>query len=73
LSGGSTIPAKDKSFRIAEVFLKKESCTGALSMIMVICLFVYAAAEWYHRSKFKESGSMVKNQLKKMIRNPAMK
>jgi len=37
---------KDKSLRVAEVFLKKESRIEALSMIMVLCLFVYAAAEW---------------------------
>jgi transposase len=37
---------KDKSFRVVEEFLKKESRIEALSMIMVLC-FVYAAAGWY--------------------------
>jgi transposase len=37
---------KDKSFRVAEVFLKKESRIEALSMLIVLCLFVYTAAEW---------------------------
>ena len=64
---------KDKSFRVSEVFLKKESRIEALSMIMVLCLFVYAVAEWYLRSRLKESGTMVKNQLKKPIQNPTMK
>jgi transposase len=64
---------KDKSFRVAEVFLKKESRIEALSMIMVLCLFVYAVAEWHLRSQLKKTGKMVKNQLKKPIQNPTMK
>ena len=42
-------------------------------MIMVLCLFVYAIAEWYLRSKLKETGMTVKNQLNKPIQNPTMK
>ena len=42
-------------------------------MIMVLCLFVYAITEWYLRSRLKETGKMVKNQLKKPIQNPTMK
>jgi transposase len=53
--------------------LKKETRIEALSMIMMLCLFVYAAAEWYLRSKLKESGATVKNQLKKPVQNPTMK
>jgi transposase len=64
---------KDKSFRVAEVFLKKKSRIEALSMIMVLCLFVYAIAEWYLRSKLKETGKTVNNQLNKPIQNPTMK
>ena len=64
---------KDKSFRVAEVFLKKASRIEALSMIMVLCLFVYAVAEWHLRSRLKETGMKVKNQLKKPIQNPTMK
>lgn len=64
---------KDKSFRVAEVFLKKESRIEALSMIMVLCLFVYAIAEWYLRSRLRETGTTVNNQLKKPIQNPTMK
>ena len=64
---------KDKSFRVAEVFLKKETRIEALSMIMVLCLFVYAVAEWHHRSRLKETKMTVRNQLKKPIQNPTMK
>ena len=64
---------KDRSFRVAEVFLKKESRIEALSMIMVLCLFVYAVAEWHLRSRLSETGTTVKNQLKKPIQNPTMK
>jgi transposase len=64
---------KDKSFRVAEVFLKKETRIEALSMIMVLCLFVYAVAEWHLRTWLKEMKMTVKNQLKKPIQNPTMK
>lgn len=64
---------KDKSFRVAEVFLKKETRIEALSMVMVLCLFVYAVAEWHIRSQLKKTGKTVKNQLKKPIQNPTMK
>lgn len=64
---------KDKSFRVAEVFLKKESRIEALSMIMVLCLFIYAIAEWQLRSRLKETGTTVNNQLKKPSQNPTLK
>jgi len=64
---------KDKSFRVAEVFLKKETRIEALSMIMVLCLFVYAVAEWHLRTRLRDTGTTVKNQLKKPIQNPTMK
>jgi transposase len=64
---------KDNSFHVAPVFLKKESRIGALSMIMVLCLFVYSVAEWLLRARLKATGKSVKNQLKKPIQNPTMK
>lgn len=64
---------KDKIFRVAEIFLKKERRIEALSMIMVLCLFVYAVAEWYLRTRLRETDKTVKNQLKKPIQNPTMK
>ena len=36
-------------------FLKKENRIEAFSKIMMLCLFVYAVAEWHLRSWFKES------------------
>ena len=33
---------KDKSFRVVEVFMKKEARIEALSVVMVLCSFVYA-------------------------------
>lgn len=56
------------------MFLKKESRIEALSLLMVLCLFVYAVAEWYLRSRLKALGKTVKNQLKKPVhQNPTMK
>ena len=42
---------KDKSFHVSEVYLKKESRIEALSMIMVLCLFLYSIAQWKLRSR----------------------
>lgn len=64
---------KDRSFRVAEVFLKKESRIEALSMIMVLCLLVYALAEWQLRTRLRETGRTVKNQLRKPVQNPTLK
>ena len=47
---------KDKSFRVAEVYLKKEERIEALSMIMALSLLIYSIAEWMIRQKLKESG-----------------
>lgn len=35
---------KDKSFRVYEVYLKKESRIEALAMVMVLCLLLYSIA-----------------------------
>jgi transposase len=40
---------KDKSFRVTEVYLKKEERIEALSMIMVLSLLFYSIAEWILR------------------------
>jgi len=50
---------KDKSFRIAEIFLKKPSRIQALAMIMVLCLFVYSLTEYRLRKRLRESGESV--------------
>ena len=64
---------KDKSFHISEVYLKKESRIEALSMIMVLCLFLYSIAQWKLRSKLKETKKCVQNQVKKTTQSPTMK
>jgi transposase len=64
---------KDNSFHVSEVYLKKESRIEALSMIMVLCLFLYSIAQWKLRTKLKETGTFVKNQVKKPVQNPTMR
>ena len=64
---------KDKSFRVAEVYLKNEGRIEALSMIMVLSLLVYSIAEWMLRTRLQETGETVLNQLKKPTQRPTMK
>jgi len=64
---------KDKSFHVSEVYLKKESRIEALSMIMVLCLFLYSIAQWKLRNRLKETDKFVKNQVKKPTQSPTMK
>jgi len=64
---------KDKSFRIAEIFLKKPSRIQALAMIMVLCLFVYSLTEYRLRKRLRESDESVLSQLNKPTQNPTLK
>jgi len=64
---------KDKSFRVAEVYLKKEERIEALSMIMVLSLLIYSIAEWMLRKKLEETGEVVSNQLGKPTQRPTLK
>ena len=64
---------KNKSFHVSEVYLKKESRIEALSMIMVLCLFLYSIAQWKLRSGLKETGKFVRNQVKKPTQSPTMR
>ncbi len=64
---------KDKSFRVAEVYLKKEERIEALSMIMVLSLLIYSIAEWMIREKLKVSGETVLNQIGKPTQRPTLK
>lgn len=64
---------KDKSFRVAEVYLKKPERIEALAMIMVLTLFVYSYAEWKLREKLVKEKETVLSQLKKPTSNPTMK
>ncbi len=64
---------KDKSFRVAEVYLKKEERIDAISMIMVLALLIYSIAEWLLRKRLKETGQTVLNQLGKPTARPTLK
>ena len=64
---------KDKSFHVAEIFLKKEERIQSLSMIMVLTLLIYAFGEWFLRKKLSETGTTVLNQLKKPTQKPTMR
>ncbi|MEA2034967.1 MAG: IS1634 family transposase [Euryarchaeota archaeon] len=64
---------KDKSFLVSEVFLKKPERIEAPAMIMVLCLFVYAVAEFRIRKRLKDANQTVLNQKKKPTQLPTMK
>nr|WP_268878250.1 IS1634 family transposase [Methanofollis fontis] len=64
---------KDKSFRVAEVFLKKTSRIQALAMIMVLCLFIYSMTEFRLRRELEQSVETVTSQTKKQTRKPTLK
>ena len=56
---------KDKSFRVSEVYLKKNSRIQALAMIMVLCLFIYSMVEFRLRRALERKGETVISQTKK--------
>jgi len=64
---------KDKSFRVAEIFLKKTSRIQALAMVMVLCLFIYALTEYRLRQELVRNGETVTSQTKKQTQRPTMK
>jgi transposase len=64
---------KDKSFRVAEIFLKKNSRIQALAMIMVLCLFIYSMVEFRLRRELKRSDETVISQTKKRTQRPTLK
>lgn len=64
---------KDKSFRVSEVYLKKESRIEALAMVMVLCLLLYSIAEWKLRTRLEEAKEAIRNQVKKKTQIPTMK
>jgi transposase len=53
---------KDKSFRVAEVYLKNERRIEVLCMIMVLCLMIYSYTEWLMRKRFQEEKETILNQ-----------
>ena len=64
---------KDKSFRVSEIFLKKNSRIQALAMIMVLCLFIYSMTEFRLRRELERSGQTVISQTKKQTQRPTLK
>ena len=64
---------KDKSFRVSEVYLKKESRIEALAMVMVLCLLLYSIGEWKLRTRLEEAKEAIRNQVKKKTQTPTMK
>ncbi len=64
---------KDKSFRVAEVYLKNPSRIQALSMIMVLCLFIYSMTEYRLRRELERSDETVTSQTKRQTKRPTMK
>jgi len=64
---------KDKSFRVSEIFLKKNSRIQALAMIMVLCLFIYSMTEFRLRRELARSGETVASQTKKQTNRPTLK
>ncbi len=64
---------KDKSFRAAEIFLKKNSRIQALAMIMVLCLFIYSMVEFQLRRALERTGKTVISQTKKQTQRPTLK
>lgn len=64
---------KDKSFRVSEVYLKKEARIEALAMVMVLCLLLYSIAEWKLRTRLEETKEAIRNQVKKKTQIPTMK
>jgi transposase len=64
---------KDKQFRVAEVYLKKEERIEALAMIMVLCLLIYSFAEWMIRKGLKDTGQSISDQKGKPTQKPTLK
>jgi transposase len=64
---------KDKSFRVAEVYLKKPERIEALAMILVLTLMIYSVAEWMIRKRLRETGVTIPNQLKNPAQRPTIK
>ena len=64
---------KDKSFRVAEVFLKTERRIEALCMVMLLCLMIYSYTERLMRVQLKEENATVLDQKKRPTSNPTMK
>lgn len=64
---------KDPWFMLDKVFLKTPRRIAALSIIMALCLMVYAIAEFEVRQALKTRDLTLPNQLNKKIQNPTLR
>lgn len=64
---------KDPMFLASSVFLKSPKRIMALTMVMTVCLLVYAALEHQMRKALVDSDSSFPNQTGKMVNNPTIR
>ena len=64
---------KDPMFLASAVFLKSPKRIMALTMVMTVCLLVYAALEHRIRKGLTDSDVSFPNQTGKMIKNPTLR
>lgn len=64
---------KDPWFMVDSVFLKSPQRIAALMVVMTLCLLVYNIAQYKLRSRLKETGETLPNQLNKPVQNPTLR
>jgi len=64
---------KGPMFLASSVFLKSPKRIMALTMVMTVCLLVYAALEHRMRKSLVDSDSLFPNQTGKIIKNPTIR
>jgi len=64
---------KSDTFSVSKVYLKNKSRIEALTMRMVLCLMIYAIAEWKLRIKLEEENETVPDQKGKPTKRPTMR
>jgi transposase len=64
---------KDPLFFAKSFFLQKEERIMALTMVMGLCLLVYALAEYKLRRELEEREETIQNQVGKEVQNPTMR
>ena len=64
---------KDPWFMVDSVFLKSPQRVAALMVVMTLCLLVYNIAQYKLRSRLKEMGETLPNQLNKAVQNPTLR
>jgi transposase len=64
---------KDPWFMVDSVFLKSPQRVAALMVVMTLCLLVYNIAQYKLRSRLKQTGETLPNQLDKQVQNPTLR